>query len=89
MKLEQFDQLQKLIKQTSDLVVRLKFENKKLKDDNEKLQLKISNSSNKTVEQLKRLKDENVFLRQRQEKVNSRLMHLRNKVKSLKESVGS
>ena len=89
MKLEQFDQLQKLIKQTSDLVVRLKFENKKLKDDNEKLQLKISNSSNKTVEQLKRLKDENVFLRQRQEKVHSRLMHLRNKVKGLTEGVES
>jgi predicted nuclease with TOPRIM domain len=89
MKLAQFDQLQKLVKDTADVVIKLKFENKALSDKNKKLQEELNTKTEKTVQKLKRLETENNFLRQRQEKVTSRLMHLRKKLRSLTTGVES
>ncbi len=87
MSLEQFNRLQKLVKESADLIVRLKFENNTLKEKNEKLQEEVKTGTDKSVQKLDRLKAENSLLKQRQERVTSRLMHLRNKVKSLTEGV--
>jgi FtsZ-binding cell division protein ZapB len=89
MNLEQFDRLQELVKESTDLIVRLKFENNTLREKNEKLQEEVKTGTNKSVQKLKRLETENNLLKQRQEKVTSRLIHLRNKVKSLTEGVES
>lgn len=89
MKLDQFDRLQQLVKETADVVIKLKFENKALVDKNVKLQEELNTKTEKTVQNLKRLEEDNNFLRQRQEKVTSRLMHLRNKLKSLTTGVES
>ena len=89
MSLEQFNRLQQLVKESTDLIVRLKFENNTLREKNEKLQEEVKDGTNKSVQKLKRLETENSLLKQRQEKVTSRLMHLRNKVKSLTEGVES
>ncbi len=89
MSLEQFNRLQQLVKESADLIVRLKFENNTLKEKNEKLQEEVKDGTYKSVQKLKRLETENSLLKQRQEKVTSRLMHLRNKVKSLTEGVES
>ena len=89
MKLDQFDRLQQLVKETADVVIKLKFENKALADKNVKLQEELNTKTEKTVQNLKRLEKENNFLRQRHEKVNSRLMHLRNKLRSLTTGVES
>jgi len=89
MSIEQFNRLQQLVKESSDLIIRLKFENNTLKEKNEKLQEEVKDGTNKSVQKLKRLMAENNLLKQRQDKVTSRLMHLRNKVKSLTEGVES
>jgi FtsZ-binding cell division protein ZapB len=89
MTLEQFSRLQQLVQESADLIVRLKFENNTLKEKNEKLQEEVKDGTIKSVQKLKRLEAENNLLKQRQEKVTSRLMHLRNKVKSLTEGVES
>jgi FtsZ-binding cell division protein ZapB len=89
MSIEQFNRLQQLVKESSDLIIRLKFENNTLKEKNEKLQEEVKDGTNKSVQKLKRLVAENNLLKQRQDKVTSRLMHLRNKVKSLTEGVES
>lgn len=89
MNLEQFHRLQQLVKESTDLIVRLKFENNTLREKNDKLQEEVKDSTDKSVQKLKRLETENDLLKQRQEKVTSRLMHLRNKVKSLTEGVES
>ncbi len=89
MKLDQFDRLQQLVKETADVVIKLKFENKTLAHKNVKLQEELNTKTEKTVQNLKRLEEDNNFLRQRQEKVTSRLMHLRNKLKSLTTGVES
>lgn len=89
MKIEQFDHLQNLVKETTDLVIKLKFENKTLRENNEKLRQKLANGADKSETKQKKLEKENIGLRQRQEKVTARLMHLRNKVKSLTEGVES
>jgi FtsZ-binding cell division protein ZapB len=89
MSLDQFNRLQKLVKDSADLIVRLKFENSTLREKNEKLQKEVKDDTNKSVQKLKRLEAENNLLKQRQQKVTSRLVHLRNKVKSLTEGVES
>ena len=89
MSLDQFNRLKQLVKDSADLIVRLKFENNKLREKNEKLQEEVKDGTTKSVQKLKRLATENSLLKQRQEKVTSRLMHLRNKVKSLTEGVES
>ena len=89
MNLEQFNRLQQLVKESTDLIVRLKFENNTLREKNEKLREEVKDSTDKSVQKLKRLEEQNSLLKQRQEKVTSRLMHLRNKVKSLTEGVES
>ena len=83
MSLEQFSHLQQLVKESADLIIRLKFENNALREKNEKLQKEVQNGVNKSVQKLKRLEAQNSLLRQKQEKVTSRLIHLRNKVKGL------
>jgi FtsZ-binding cell division protein ZapB len=89
MTLEQFSRLQQLVHESADLIIRLKFENNTLREKNEKLQEEVKDGTIKSVQKLKRLEAENNLLKQRQEKVTSRLMHLRNKVKSLTEGVES
>jgi len=86
---EQFNRLQQLVKESVDLIIKLKFDNNTLREKNEKLQEEVKDGTNKSVKKLKRLEAENSLLKQRQEKVTSRLMHLRNKVKSLTEGVES
>lgn len=83
MSLEQFYRLQELVKESADLIIRLKLENNTLKEKNAKLQEEAKSGSNKTVQKIKRLEAENRLLKNRQENVTSRLIHLRNKVKSL------
>jgi FtsZ-binding cell division protein ZapB len=89
MNLDQFNRLQQLVKDSTDLIVRLKFVNNTLREKNEKLQEEVKDGTNKSVQKLKRLETENSQLKQQKEKVTSRLMHLRNKVKSLTEGVES
>jgi FtsZ-binding cell division protein ZapB len=89
MSIEQFDRLQQLVKDSADLIIRLKFENNTLREENKKLQEEVKDGTNKSVQKIKRIEAENSHLKQRQEKVTSRLMHLRNKVKSLTEGVES
>ena len=89
MSLDQFNRLQQLVRESTDLIVRLKFENNTLKEKNEKLQEEVKDGTTKSVQKIKRLETENNLLKQRQEKVTSRLIHLRNKVKSLTEGVES
>ena len=89
MSIEQFDRLQQLVKESVDLIVKLKFDNNTLRERNEKLQEEVKDGTDKSAQKLKRLEAENSLLKQRQEKVTSRLMHLRNKVKSLTEGVES
>ena len=83
MSIEQFYRLEELVKESVDLIVRLKLENNTLKEKNSKLQEEVKSGSNKTVQKIKRLEAENRLLKNRQENVTSRLIHLRNKVKSL------
>jgi len=89
MKLDQFDRLQNLVKESSEVILTLKIENKNLLKKNEELQRELDKKTEKTTQKLKKLEDENNFLKQRQEKVTSRLMHLRNKVRSLSDGVES
>ena len=89
MSLEQFNRLQQLVKESVDLIIKLKFDNNILREKNEKLQKEVKDDTNKSVQKLKRIESENSLLKQQQEKVTSRLMHLRNKVKSLTEGVES
>ena len=89
MSLDEFNRLQQLVKDSAELILRLKFENNALKEKNEKLQEEVKDGTNKSVQKLKRLETENSLLKQQKEKVTSRLMHLRNKVKSLTEGVES
>jgi FtsZ-binding cell division protein ZapB len=87
MGLEQFERLGQLIKETTDLVVRLKFENKTLKEENEKLKNELQSGTEKSAQNMKRLEEKNIFLKQRQEKTTSRLMHIRNKIQNLSQGV--
>ena len=89
MKLGQFDRLQQLVKETTDLVIKLKFENKSLKDKYAKLQEEVNNGSKSSSKKIKRLEEENFALKQKRDKVSSRLVHLRNKVSSLAKGVNS
>ena len=89
MEIKNFDRLQVLVKEASDLIIKLKFENKSLKEKNTKLQEELNNGSQKSEQKLKRLEENNHNLRQRQEKITSRLTHLRNKVRSLTDGVES
>ena len=89
MKLEQFDRLQSLVRETTDTVLKLKFENKNLIEENEKMQRELQSKSEKTTQKLHRLEEENRILKEKQEKTTSRLMHLRNKVRRLSEGVES
>jgi FtsZ-binding cell division protein ZapB len=89
MKLEEFERLQDLVKETTDLVMRLKFENRELKEKCQKLETKQTVADDKTVQKLKRLEKENIFLKQQQEKAVSRLMHLKNNVQAMSKGVES
>ena len=89
MKLEQFERLQELVKETTDLVMRLKFENRELKAKCQKLEAKQTVDGDKTLQKLKRLEKENIFLKQQQEKAVSRLMHLKNHIQLVSKGVES
>ena len=54
MSLEQFNRLQQLVKESTDLIVRLKFENNTLREKNEKLQEEVKGGTNKSLQKLKR-----------------------------------
>jgi predicted nuclease with TOPRIM domain len=89
MRLDQFDRLQTLARECSEVILKLKFENKSLIEKNEKMQRELESKSEKTTQKLHRLEEENRILREKQEKVTSRLMHLKNKVRSLSEGAES
>jgi FtsZ-binding cell division protein ZapB len=93
MQLTQFDKLQQLVKDSAELMIRLKFENRNLKKENEKLTQTINNPeyrvSAEVSQRLKNLERENTELRDREKLIRSRLVNLLTKIKSLSAGVDS
>jgi len=86
-----FEKLQDLIKVTADLVIRLKFKNKNLEQENERLsrQLEIlgDGDADKLSGKIKILEQENANLRRFNSNVTSRLAEVLSKVKRLANGV--
>jgi FtsZ-binding cell division protein ZapB len=93
MQLAQFDKLQQLVKDSADILIRLKFENRNLKKENEQLKQKINNPeyhvSPEISEKLKKLERENGELRDREILFRTRLFNLLTRIKSLSPGVDS
>ena len=93
MQLAQFDKLQQLVKDSADILIRLKFENRNLKKENEQLKQKINNPeyhvSPEITEKLKKLERENGELRDREILFRTRLFNLLTRIKSLSPGVDS
>ena len=93
MQLSQFDKLQQMVKASADVLIRLKFENRNLKKENEQLIQKINNPeyhvSPEVADKIKILERENSELRDREKLFRSRLVNLLNRIKSLSVGVDS
>jgi FtsZ-binding cell division protein ZapB len=93
MQLAQFDKLQQLVKDSADILIRLKFELRTLKKENEQLKEKINNPeyhvSPEITEKIKLLERENNELRDRERLFRTRLVNLLAKVRSLSPGVES
>jgi FtsZ-binding cell division protein ZapB len=93
MQLTQFDKLQQMVKESADLLIRLKFENRTLKKDNEKLKQEIDNYNtnvlSETTEKIKLLERENNELKDKTKLIRARLVHLLDRIKSLSPGVES
>ena len=83
MQLDQFEKIQYNVKEVSDLILKLKLENKKLRQENEQLKSQISEPSDGTsaVEQ------QNKILRRKQKMVTARLTGMLERVKVFTEGV--
>jgi len=93
MQLAQFDKLQQLVKESAELLIRLKFENRTLKKENEQLKQKIKNPeyhvSPEISEKIKTLERENTELRDREKLFRTRLSNLLIRIKTLSVGVDS
>ena len=93
MNLDQFDKLQNLVKQTVDRVFQLRFENNKLRKENETLKQKLETFSGMVPEDLQaelhKLQQENKVLRDKNERAQQRLTALLEKVRNITEGVES
>ena len=91
MNTRQFEKLQQIAKEASDLIVQLKLENRKLKQENFRLNEKfdeISNNGPKEFsEKINEIKIENTRLQKKQEIISSRLVTILDRVKGLAEGV--
>jgi FtsZ-binding cell division protein ZapB len=93
MQLGQFDKLQQLVKESAEFLIRLKFENRNLKKENEQLKQKINNTeyhvSPEITKRIKILERENTELRDREKLIRTRLVNLLTRIKSLSVGVDS
>jgi cell division protein FtsB len=93
MQLAQFDKLQQLVKDSADSLIRLKFENRNLKKENEQLKQKINNPeynvSPELSEKIKKIERENGELHDREVLFRTRLLNLLTRIKSLSPGVDS
>jgi FtsZ-binding cell division protein ZapB len=93
MQLAQFDKLQEIVKESADILIRLKFENRNLKKENEQLKQKITDPeyhvSPEIAEKIKILERENGELRDREKLFRNRLFNLLTRIKSLSPGVDS
>lgn len=91
--LRHFEKLQTLVKETADLLVRLKFENKKLREENEKLLKKLENlkidNGGQTTKEIERLRAKNLVLQQKHDLISTRLSAVLDRVQNLTGSVDS
>ena len=83
MQLDQFEKVQQNIKQVNDLIIKLKLENKKLRQENEQLKSQVSESSNGTSA----IEQQNKILKRKQKMVSARLTGILERVKVLTEGV--
>jgi FtsZ-binding cell division protein ZapB len=81
--LDQFEKVQKNIKSVSDLILNLKLENNKLRQENEQLKLLVSEPSNVT----NNFEQENKLLKRKQKMVTARLTGILERVNVLTEGV--
>jgi FtsZ-binding cell division protein ZapB len=81
--LDQFEKIQNNIKSVSDLILKLKLENKKLRQENEQLKTQVSEPSNVT----NNFEQENKILKRKQKMVTARLTGILERVKVLTEGV--
>ena len=93
MQLAQFDKLQQIVKDSADIMIRLKFENRNLKKENEQLKQENNNYnttfSSEITEKIKLLERENSELKDRGKLIRARLGHLLERIKSLSSGVES
>ncbi len=91
--LRQFDKLQTLVKEAADLLIRLKFENKKLREENENLLKKLEKNKNngnaQTSEEVEQLKEKNRALQQKHDLISRRLSDVLDRVQNLTGGVES
>lgn len=85
MRLDQFDKIDQNVKKAIDLIYRLKFENNKLRRENEQLKSQLDLLEEKT-EQLKEF-DGNKSTKIEKQKIVNELRGILNKVRSLTEGV--
>ncbi len=91
--LRNFEKLQTLVKETADLLVRLKFENKKLREENEKLLKKLENlkvdNNGQTTREIEQLRAKNLVLQKKHDLISTRLSAVLDRVQNLTGSVDS
>jgi FtsZ-binding cell division protein ZapB len=93
MHLTHFDKLQQMVKESAELLIRLKFENRTLKKENENLKQEINNYNtnvlSESTEKIKLLERENKELKDKANLIRTRLVHLLDRIKSLSPGVES
>jgi FtsZ-binding cell division protein ZapB len=93
MQITQFDKLKQLVKESVELIYRLRSENNNLKKENERLKEKLEKINYRKpddlTESMKKLEHENRKLRDKQEIVSSRLINLLDRVRNLAGGVES
>jgi FtsZ-binding cell division protein ZapB len=94
MQIAHFDKLKELVKESTEKIYRLKYENNNLKKENQSLKEKLDkiniyDSPNEITENFKKLENENRELKAKHELVASRLVKLLDRVKSLAGGVES
>jgi FtsZ-binding cell division protein ZapB len=83
MQLDQFEKIQINIKKVSDLILKLKLENNKLRKENEQLKSQVIEPSNRADD----LEQENILLKRKQKMVTARLTGMLERVSVLAEGV--
>jgi len=85
--------LQVLVKEAADLLVRLKFENKKLREENEKLLKKLelhkNNDNSQNTAEIEQLRANNRALKQKHDLISTRLSAVLDRVQNLTGGVES